>query len=224
MENSLLRKLQLKPGRKVSVINAPKNTSTILHGFPVNESVSYQFNPSEDAYLIYAATQQELISVLEEFDKSILKTAIIWIFYPKAKSKLASGWKFMQSKSALLAFNLAPCRAISIDETWTGMRLKAPETIKKTGLANAEIAKNAFGQFINVNQKTVTLPDDIKNAFIDHPEALAAFERLAYSYKKEYILDVLKAKRQKTRTLRIVKMITSLNSRTAHPIVEKVHQ
>lgn len=221
MENSLLRKLQIKPGSMISVVNAPKNTTAILDSFPLNVGVSYEFSPSVDAYLIFATTQEALISVLNEFDHSIIKTAIIWVFYPKAKSKLASGWKFMPSQSALLAFNLAPCRAISVDETWTGMRLKAPEAIKRTGLANAEITKNAFGQYINVAQKKVTLPDDVKDAFIDNPEALAVFEHLAYSHKKEYILDILKAKREETRTQRIVKMINSLNSRTVHPIVER---
>lgn len=61
--------------------------------------------------------------------------------------------------------------------------------------------------------RVVEVPADLKQAFEDEPEAKAAFEKLAYTHKKEYVTAILEAKRAETRERRIVTTLARLKKK-----------
>ncbi|MCY1556360.1 Bacteriocin-protection, YdeI or OmpD-Associated [compost metagenome] len=61
------------------------------------------------------------------------------------------------------------------------------------------------------------LPADVKAILETRPEALQFYEELAYSHRKEYILWILTAKQEKTRTDRIHKMLEKLLNNKKNP-------
>jgi uncharacterized protein YdeI (YjbR/CyaY-like superfamily) len=217
MENLFLKKLQIKPGFKVSVINAPDNVAAILGDIPADVTFTYTFTPNSNAYLIFAITQADMYAALGQIEKSIAEKTIVWISYPKAKSALAADLNLMQSWGDLSRFNLAPCGSAAVNEIWTAIRVKPAASQKKSGVGNAEIAKNEYGNYIDVATKTVTLPEDVKEALSKYPQALTYYEQLAYSHKKEYVLWILTAKQEKTRTDRIAKMVDKLLEKKKNP-------
>lgn len=217
MENQFLKKLQLKPGFKVSVINAPENASTIFGDIPTEITFSNDIQQQQEAYLIFAITKADMFAALKAIEKSIADKTIVWIFYPKAKTPLAADLNLMQSWEDLTKLNLAPCGSAAVNEIWTGIRIKTAASQKRSGVGNAEIANNEYGQYIDVANKIVTLPEDLKIALTAQPDALAYYEMLAYSHRKEYVLWVITAKQEKTRTDRIHKMIEKLLSKKKNP-------
>lgn len=217
MTNPFLKKLQIKPDFKVSVINAPENAAAIFGEIPTTIEVNYSIQKNYHAYLIFAITKSEMFDALNAVTKSIEDKTIIWIFYPKVKTALASDLNLMQSWDDLLKFNLAPCASAAVNETWTGIRVKTATNQKKSGIGNAEIANNGYGKYIDVANKIVTLPDDLKAALTEHPTALAYYGQLAYSHKKEYVLWIITAKQEKTRLDRINKMIGKLLEKKKNP-------
>jgi uncharacterized protein YdeI (YjbR/CyaY-like superfamily) len=54
------------------------------------------------------------------------------------------------------------------------------------------------------------LPEDVKAALHQQPEAMEAFEALPPSHKKEHLSAIAEAKRPETRRRRIAKMIEML--------------
>ncbi|WP_113661176.1 YdeI/OmpD-associated family protein [Pedobacter nanyangensis] len=217
MENQLLKKLQIKPGFKVSVINAPENAAAILGDIPPSISLNYGISSKQDGYLIFAITKADMFAALNAIEKSINDKTITWIFYPKAKTPLAADLNLMQSWDDLVKLNLAPCGSAAVNEIWTGIRIKTAASQKKSGVGNAEIAHNDYGKYIDVANKTVALPADLQAALAKQPEALTYYETLAYSHRKEYVLWVITAKQEKTRTDRIHKMIDKLLSKKKNP-------
>jgi len=217
MDNPFLKKLQLKTGFKVSVINAPENAAAIFGDIPSEITFSYDTQPQQEAYLIFAITKADMFTALEAIEKSIVDKTIVWIFYPKAKTPLAADLNLMQSWEDITKFNLAPCGSAAVNEIWTGIRIKTATSQKKSGVGNAEIANNEYGQYIDVANKIVTLPEDLKTALAERPDALAYYETLAYSHRKEYVLWVITAKQEKTRTDRIHKMIEKLLDKKKNP-------
>lgn len=217
MENQFLKKLQLKPGFKASVINAPENASTIFGDIPTEITFSNDIQQQQEAYLIFAITKADMFAALKAIEKSIADKTIVWIFYPKAKTPLAADLNLMQSWEDLTKLNLAPCGSAAVNEIWTGIRIKTAASQKRSGVGNAEIANNEYGQYIDVANKIVTLPEDLKIALTAQPDALAYYEMLAYSHRKEYVLWVITAKQEKTRTDRIHKMIEKLLSKKKNP-------
>lgn len=217
MENTLLKKLQIKPGFKVSIINAPANAAAIIGDVPSTVSLNYATVQDNEAYVLFAITKAEMFAALKAIKKFIADKTIVWIFYPKAKTPLAADLNLMQSWEDLSEFNLAPCQSAAVDSIWTGIRLKIASSQKKSGVGNAEIANNEYGEYIDVANKTVTLPDDLKDALSKAPEALTYYEKLAYSHRKEYVLWIITAKQEKTRTDRIHKMIAKLLDKKKNP-------
>ncbi|CAN5410621.1 hypothetical protein BH10ACT10_BH10ACT10_14500 [soil metagenome] len=58
--------------------------------------------------------------------------------------------------------------------------------------------------------REVTVPDDLRAALADHPEAVAHFEGLAASHRKEWVRWIEEAKRPETRATRVAKTVAGL--------------
>ncbi|MEE1944275.1 YdeI/OmpD-associated family protein [Pedobacter sp. KR3-3] len=217
MEHALFKKLQVKPGFKVNIVNAPANASAIFDPIPTTIDVSFAPQADFDAILIFAQTKTAMMDALKANAISIGAKTICWILYPKAKSGLATDLNLMQSWDDLKVFNLAPCASAAINETWTALRIKPADAQKKSGVGNQEITGNAFGEYIDVANKKVKLPVDLKNALERSTKALAFYEQLSYSNQKEYVLWILTAKQEKTRLDRIEKAIEKLENSLKNP-------
>ncbi|RZJ71322.1 MAG: hypothetical protein EOO47_22975 [Flavobacterium sp.] len=59
MENSILKKLQIKPGFKVKVINEPKNFSSIIGDVSADVEIYYNDKAGFDGLLIFAITKAD---------------------------------------------------------------------------------------------------------------------------------------------------------------------
>lgn len=58
--------------------------------------------------------------------------------------------------------------------------------------------------------RVVTVPEDLQAALEAEPQALAAFQRLAYSHQKEYVGYIDEAKRPETRQRRVAQTVSKL--------------
>ena len=80
-----------------------------------------------------------------------------------------------------------------------------------------------FGDEIDVeveedtDPRVVTIPDDVKQALAQHPEAGVFFDKLSYSGRKEYMFWIGNAKREETRQRRIAKMMDLLSQGKKSP-------
>jgi Bacteriocin-protection, YdeI or OmpD-Associated/Domain of unknown function (DUF1905) len=63
---------------------------------------------------------------------------------------------------------------------------------------------------LDLEPRTVDLPDDLAAALSEKSGARAAFDSLSYTMRKEYVRQVETAKAQETRERRIVKIVASL--------------
>ena len=60
--------------------------------------------------------------------------------------------------------------------------------------------------------RTVAIPDDLAAALAQTPGATAAFDRAAYSVRKEYVRQVESAKAQETRARRIAGIVAKVSA------------
>ncbi|MEJ2902606.1 YdeI/OmpD-associated family protein [Pedobacter panaciterrae] len=208
MENGLLKKIYFKPGFKVLLANAPKNGTAILGDV---SSISLVNNSADDfnGLLLFVKDSSELNRELKIWAPKIDDKKTVWIAYPKKTSGIVTDLK-MEKWNELELYKLTPCASAAIDDTWTGIRIKPIDQVKASGVGNNEIKKNEFSEFIDVENKKVTVPSDLAKLFLQHPQAQSFFETLAYSHKKEYVLWILTAKQEQTRIGRLQKTIEML--------------
>lgn len=216
MENKLLKKLYIKPQSEVLVVNAPENATNILGNIPADINIQYNHSDNFNVLLLFVKNSMELQAALKAYVQLLKADTIFWAAYPKKSSGIASDLT-MNEWNELKPYLLRPCAAAAIDNTWTGLRIKPLGTSKLSDICNDEIEKNEYGIYIDVKNKQVTLPEDLKMVLEQHPPALAFYKQLSYSNRKEYVLWVLTAKQEKTRLDRIQKTIDKLIHRKKNP-------
>ena len=216
MDNKLLKKLHVKAGFKLLVENAPENVSELLGDF---DAVQLSFNAEKefDALLLFVMNSYELKEQLAIISKKLKPDTLFWIAYPKKSSGMESDLHMMAPWDEVKAHQLTPCASISISEVWTGLRLKPIDLVKASAVRNENIEQNEFSAYIDVVNKQVIPPEDLITALEQYPLALAYFESLAYSHRKEYVLWILTAKQDKTRLSRIEKTVEMLLSKRKNP-------
>ncbi|MBW8334665.1 MAG: YdeI/OmpD-associated family protein [Prolixibacteraceae bacterium] len=62
----------------------------------------------------------------------------------------------------------------------------------------------------DLEKREVTIHEDVQNLLNEYPEAQTFFEKLSYTHRKEYINWITSAKREETRTKRMVEFIEKL--------------
>jgi len=214
--NPLAKKLQIKPGQSWLFYNAPEDYLAALEPLPAGATAV--FIPAEDfsGIQLFVKSKAELISSLKIIAPLLKPDTVFWITYPKKSSGIESDLK-MGDWDVIAQYNLQGVASIAVDEQWAGSRFRPRGQSKISGTGKAEIRKNEFSAYIDVDRKIITLPPDIKNILQSVPEALAFYEQLSYSNKKEYALWILTAKQEKTRGERLAKLVDKLSARKKNP-------
>jgi len=129
MESPLTKKLGVKVGQRLLLLNAPPGyaqTVTLLaEGVNVSETPGQRF----DLVQLFVKDSAELDELAPAAIESLVYDGLLWISYPKKSSGVPSDltrdvlWKLMK------AYNLKPVSQISIDEVWSALRFRPPERV-----------------------------------------------------------------------------------------------
>jgi len=63
---------------------------------------------------------------------------------------------------------------------------------------------------MDMEERKVDIPEELRQALVNEPQAAEAFERMTYSHQKEWVNWILSAKQAETRQRRIVKAIAQI--------------
>src|SRR5579863_5424657 len=215
--NALAKKLQVKPFKHWLLFNAPGNYLGTLEPLPEGASVSYQANGEFDGVQLFVKGSIELAENLKIVAPVLRPDTIFWIIYPKKSSGIESDLEMMGSWAELDKYGLRCVSSAAVNETWTALRFRPKELTKTSDTCNSEIKNNEYSEFIDVDQKIVRLPPELQDVLQNNPSALASYEKLSYSNRKEYVLWVLGAKQEKTRAERLIKLVEKLSAGKKNP-------
>jgi hypothetical protein len=211
--NPLAKKLQIKPGKRWLFFNAPKNYLITLE--PLLEGVTIVFEPegSFDGVQLFVKDSIELASSLKAVTPILNPETIFWVCYPKKSSGIESDLEMTGSWDEPVKYGLRSVAAAAINEVWTAIRFRPEGQSKVSDACNENIRQNEYSAYIHVDNKQVTLSPDIAEALQQNPSALAFYQQLSYSNKKEYVLWILTAKQEKTRNERLAKLVEKLTAK-----------
>jgi len=213
----LAKKLQIKPSKHWLLFNAPANYLTLLEPLPGGTTVSCEAKGLFDGVQLFVKNSKELEETLKVVVPTLKSDTIFWVIYPKKNSGIETDLAMMGSWSAPADHGLEPVASAAVDDTWTALRFRPIGHAKVSNVGADEIRQNEYGKWIDVDKKVITLREDIKQALEQNQQALANYEKLSYSNRKEYVLWVLTAKQEKTREERLVKMIEKLAAGKKNP-------
>lgn len=128
-QSNLSKKLLIKPGKTVTVLNAPAGFEQVLQPLPTGAKLSHQLQSEPDAVLLFVRNVSELEQWGTKVTKAMARDGLLWIAYPKKSSKVKSdlnrdtGWDVIARAGSRCVAQIA------IDETWSGSRFRQMELI-----------------------------------------------------------------------------------------------
>ena len=119
----LARKLGIKPGFKLCVLNGPKDYQKQVAPLPAG--VSFQKAASDDSDLIhlFESTQKGLLQGLKQLIRTLKPEGILWVSWPKKSSNVPSEVTENDIREAALPLGLVDVKVCAFDETWSGLKL-----------------------------------------------------------------------------------------------------
>jgi hypothetical protein len=122
--SSLAKKLYIRPGYTVALVNAPEGALDLIAPLPDDVKVVTSTKGKPDLILYFVKSIAELEKAAKDLKKSLGEETILWFAYPKVSSKVATdltrdrGWK------QIYEMGLIGIASIAIDSTWSGLRFR----------------------------------------------------------------------------------------------------
>jgi hypothetical protein len=214
--NPLIKKLRIKEHSTIVALHAPKNYEATLDPLPEGTIVKYKLSKSNDFVHLFVQDKAELELELPKVLSVLAPEAILCIFYPKQSSGMQTDLTRDNGWEILNGLPMQWLSLVSFDTQWSVFMMRNTPPKEKRSSAVADYHDNRE-QYADPATKTVIVPEDLAAAFKEHRQAKAAYEALAYSHRKEYVLWIVGAKREETRQGRVLKTIAMLEQAKKNP-------
>jgi hypothetical protein len=120
----LPRKLGIKPGHRVLLLDAPEGfAADTLGELPEGVSVGTRASGTADVIVTFHRRRAELAQRMPALRKRMEPAAGLWIAWPKRASKVETDVTEDVVRELALANALVDNKVCAIDETWSGLRL-----------------------------------------------------------------------------------------------------
>jgi hypothetical protein len=214
----LVKKLQLKPGMKFAVVNAPEGFDQALGKLPQGLARAKALSSGLDLVLVFAKNQRALKTHWARALASLHTNGILWVAYPKKSSGIPTDlgmgeWEITQGS------DWNPVAMIAIDATWSAVRFRHAPGLEEARTARQEdVLRDADGSVcIDRKQRVVTPPADLAKLLAKNAAARAFFDTLSFTHRREYVGWIIEAKRPETRASRLGKTLDMLSRGKKNP-------
>lgn len=211
------KKLFVKPNSNWLFYNAPGNYLSVLAPLPDGVTSAFEPRGRFDGIQLFVKNSRELKSGLMMILPLLKANTIFWVAYPKKSSGIPSDLEMTRSWDETAKYGLRTVAAASIDDTWTAIRMKQEGLSKISEFRNEAVKKNEYAEFIDLDKRRITMPGDMHRVISVSSAATIFFESLSFTNKKEYVVWILSAKQEKTRSERLEKLIGKLLAGKKNP-------
>ena len=129
-ESPLIKKLGIKPGQKMLILNAPEGYIQALGTLPAGAEVKISAGGTFDYVHLFVRNKADIDNHATTAMYSLKPGGLLWFTYPKKSSSINTditrdiGW------DALTAAGIRPVTQIAIDDTWSALRFRPISEVK----------------------------------------------------------------------------------------------
>lgn len=119
----LSKKLGVKEGSKVFVVEAPEGYAKLLE--PLPDNVQFVARISEDTDIVHLFSDQkaELKKSLTAFRKKLKPTAMVWVSWPKQSAKVPTDITEDTVREVALPLGFVDVKVCAVTQVWSGLKL-----------------------------------------------------------------------------------------------------
>lgn len=118
----LAKKLGIKEGSRIALVNAPKDFESELGELPHRVEFVKRPTKSLDIVLFFVVTERALARDFAKLAGKLVTNGMIWIAWPKKSSGVMTDLSFECVQRIGLDAGLVDVKICAIDETWSGLK------------------------------------------------------------------------------------------------------
>jgi hypothetical protein len=122
----LAKKLGIKEGFKIRLINSPEYYFELFTDMPENISILKDTKTKKNFIHCFVKQEKELYKNIASLKNEIESNGIIWISWPKKASKVVTDVTEDVVRNLALANGLVDIKVCAVDEIWSGLKLVIP--------------------------------------------------------------------------------------------------
>ena len=117
------KKLGIKDGSRIALINAPKNFESELGELPDNVEFRKRPTKSLDIILFFVLSERALARDFAKLAATLKANGMLWISWPKKSSGVATDLSEQRVREIGLDAGLVDVKVCAVDATWSGLKL-----------------------------------------------------------------------------------------------------
>jgi hypothetical protein len=200
----IAKKLQIKPGTRVTIHGAPKEALAVITPLPDGASM---VKSGADVAVHFVKWSRDIEPLAA---KPQALAPITWLAYPKKTSGLESDLTRDAGWDPLFARGFIGISSIAIDETWSAIRIRQGTDEERARAAKLREGMRRPGEKRTAKKPPAKLPADLAKAIGKSAAAKKTSATLAPSHVREYADWIESAKKPETRAARIAKAVEML--------------
>lgn len=118
----LINKLGIKSGQKILILQSPENYLSELGELPDNITLNKKLTSNLDFIHFFTKDSTELRLYFPQFKKSLNQNGMLWISWPKLKSKIKTDLNENIVRDIGLEAGLVDVKVCAINDIWSGLK------------------------------------------------------------------------------------------------------
>ncbi len=121
--NPLVKKLGMKDGDKILLVNVPENYAELIDQWP-NDVEIVDGAEADDINFIHYFTQEKekLTAEFPILKQQLKKGGMLWVSWPKSPSKIPKNLNGNDVREIGLANGLVDVKVCAVDDDWSGLK------------------------------------------------------------------------------------------------------
>lgn len=129
-DNPLPKKLGIRAGQKLLLLNAPEGYLDSLSDLPQGVELTTELGGVFDFVQVFVGSKADVDNLSPGGLAALKPGGLFWFSYPKKSSKIATDISRDTGWDSLTTAKMRPVSQISIDETWSALRFRPVDDVK----------------------------------------------------------------------------------------------
>ncbi len=129
-DTSLAAKLQVKPGFKMLIMNAPQGYTDLLADLPAGAEFTTSGSGTFDFVQVFVYNKADIDKLAPQAIKAVKPGGMLWFSYPKKTGKIKTDIHRDDGWDAVNKAGWEGVRLISVDDTWSAFRVRPRSELK----------------------------------------------------------------------------------------------
>ena len=119
----LARKLGIKDGMRLAVLNAPPGYKSWLTGLPATAKIESRLSTRPAAVHLFARERRDLERTLPRLRAALDPAGFVWVSWPKKSSGVATDITEDVIRAVALPLGFVDVKVCAVTDTWSGLKL-----------------------------------------------------------------------------------------------------